>query len=287
MFLPFFLKRKEHFESFHKKYILPFCKSTDDSFDAIIYGSDQIWRKQYHTSRYNPVYFGVNDFHTQRHISYAASMGILPSSKEDISTVISYVSHLDMIGVREIDLQEFLLRHGVPDVKLTIDPTLLLDSDVWDKIIPYDIYTGRPYILVYALWGEVFDMQSINQFAKEQKMIVKILRGKPTHSDTETEITTAGPETFLSLIKNARIVFSSSFHGLAFSIIYHKQFYTSFGKNGGRAKSLLDSIGLSDRYLEPMQYITEEMFDEKVDYSEADELLSRLKSSSSVFMRSI
>ena len=284
---PFFSKRKENFERFHNTYTYPYCKPTSEAYDVIVYGSDQIWRKQSHSHQYNPVYFGDNDFKARLHVSYAASMGVLPTKQVDVKVVVQLVSHLYRIGVRELDLKDFLSEQGVSDVNLTIDPTLLLDSETWNKIVPLEPYTGKPYILVYALWGEVFDMKSIYQFAKQHDMIVKILRGRPTHKDTETEITTAGPEEFLRLIKSASFVFSSSFHGLVFSILHHKSFYTSFSKNGGRARSLLSTIGLSDRYLEPLQPITQIMFDTEIDYSEVEKHLSESKFSSLNYLHSI
>ena len=64
--------------------------------------------------------------------------------------------------------------------------------------------------------------------------------------------TSAGPDEFLNLIRNAEYVFTSSFHGLVFSILYHKQFFTSFKTNAQRAESILSSLGLSERLLTPM-----------------------------------
>jgi len=78
---------------------------------------------------------------------------------------------------------------------------------------------------------------------------VIFLKGYATTKETKNNIVSAGPSEFLRLVKNAEYVFTSSFHGLAFSIIYEKQVFASFVKNAGRARSLLSLLGIEDRLL--------------------------------------
>lgn len=103
--------------------------------------------------------------------------------------------------------------------------------------------------------------------------------------DTEAEISLANPIEFLSLVKNAEYVFSSSFHGLVFSIIYHRQVFASFKTNAGRAKSLLNVLGMSDCYLENNQELPSNL--PKIDYVIVDNKLKTLRKSSVDFLNSI
>ena len=61
----------------------------------------------------------------------------------------------------------------------------------------------------------------------------------------------ASPHEFLSLIKNADIVFSDSFHACVFATIFNKKFYVFKRKNGermiGRIETLLKNFGLPAR----------------------------------------
>ena len=50
-------KRNDNFDSFFYKYITPYCQPVTAEFDIIVYGSDQIWRKQKSIHDYNYVYF--------------------------------------------------------------------------------------------------------------------------------------------------------------------------------------------------------------------------------------
>lgn len=244
-------KRIENFEKFFQTYIYPFCRQIDESFDVVVYGSDQIWRKQKALGAYNPFYFGDNNIKTEHHISYAASMGVLPDNDADKEIVKELVSHLDEISVREEGLSELLVSLGYNDVKLSLDPTLLLSSKDWYKHLPTEPYKGDKYALLYSMGSNAFDMKEVRKFTDSKGMKLIVLRGYASTKETETNITSAGPLEFIRLIKNADYVFSSSFHGLAFSIIFEKQFFASFMNNSGRAQSLLNIIGEPVRLLSP------------------------------------
>ena len=242
-------RRIESFESFFDIYIYPYCRSVDDDYDVIIYGSDQIWRKQSAIGAYNSVYFGKNELKAKHHISYAASMGILPDNETDKEIVKELVSHLDKISVREEGLRRLLLSLGCKDVTLSLDPTLLLSAEEWDRHLPVEPYRGPGYVLVYLLTTNPFDINEIKKFADSKKLKLIILHGYAMAKETKTNIISAGPYEFIRLIQNAEYVFSASFHGLAFSIIFGKQVFVSFKNNSDRASSLLDQLGLSDRLL--------------------------------------
>ena len=243
-------RRIDNFEQFFQKNIYPCCRPIDDSFDVVIYGSDQIWRKQKALGTYNPVYFGKNTIKAKHHISYAASMGILPDNDADKAKVKELISHLEKISVREEGLRQLLLSLGHKDVALSLDPTLLLSSEQWDKFFfPTEPYKGERYVLIYVLSSMVFDLKEVRKFADDRRLEMKVLRGYATTKESESNITSAGPYEFIRLIKNADYVFTASFHGLAFSIIYGRQFFASYKKNSERASSLLNLLGLSDRLL--------------------------------------
>lgn len=245
-------RRIDNFDKFFQKHIFPYCRPIDDSFDIVIYGSDQIWRKQKALGSYNPFYFGDNKINARHHISYAASMGILPDNDADKAKVKELVAHLEKISVREEGLRQLLLSLGYKDVTLSLDPTLLLNSEKWDKYLPTETYKGKRYVLVYMLRTKVFNLEEIKKFADSKGLELYVLHGYAESEETEINITSAGPYEFIRLIKNAEYVFTASFHGLVFSIIYNKQFFTSFKNNSERAISLLNQLGLVDRLL-PVQ----------------------------------
>ena len=252
---PYRRKRYINFMSFINDYIQPYCKPLDEGYDLVIYGSDQIWRLQRDKGDFNPVYFGDGRIRAHVRASYAASMGDACLSDCQKKRIKLLASHLDYVSVREHSLKLLLEEVGVGNVYQTLDPTLLLQEEEWDRIIS-PLAQNRKYILFYDLMRDSFDRQAIYTFAKEKKLDVIEIRGNAMQKDTDLIRTAADPVQFISLIKGAEFVFTSSFHGLAFSIIYKKQFYASFKKNAGRADSLLNMLHLKNRLLEPnVKYI--------------------------------
>jgi hypothetical protein len=97
----------------------------------------------------------------------------------------------------------------------------------------------------------------------------------------------SGPEAFLNIFKNASMVFTTSFHGTVFSVINKKRFWYLNEKNGsgdGRASSLLNQLGLIDRYVtkEEMANIN---LKEEIDYTSVDEKLNKLQFESLEFLK--
>ena len=244
-------ERIANFEPFFKEYIYPYCHSVEEEYDVIIYGSDQIWRKHSELGDYNPIYFGDNNFKTKCHVAYSASMGILPSSNKDMDRVKNLVSHMNKIAVREENLKELLLNLGFDNIQVTLDPTLLLDKKEWENIIPLKSSLNFKYMLLYSIGTSAFDIAKVRNYAKKHGCELVILSGTATQKTTKFLYTTAGPYVFIDLIKQAECVFTSSFHGLAFSIIFEKEFFASYNNNSNRATTLLNSVGIKNRVITP------------------------------------
>lgn len=264
-------ERIRNFESFIEKFILPYCRPVTEEFDAILYGSDQIWRKFSYLNDYDPVYFGKNSFKCTKHISFAASMGNLPETENDKCRIKELVSNLTKITIREEDLELLLNELGYKEAIRIVDPTLLLSSNQWMNVVPIPQYVGKPYVLVYYVSKSSFDMNEIKKFAERRGLEIKILCGYARSHNLSYYDSTAGPLQFLSMIKNASYTFVSSFHGLAFSLIFGKEFYVSLMSNYNRIMTLLNLIGEESRMLHPKSRIPEM---KSIDYDKVHSILA-------------
>lgn len=275
--------RISHFEADIHSYILPFCMpfNSDIKYDLVIYGSDQIWRKQFATGVVNSVYFGHNNINAAKSITYAASMGELLNDNNTICKIKELLPKFDAISVREKDLQDYLYSIGI-DTQLVLDPTLLVDRRKWDSILPVKSTIKPGYVLYYSLNSGAFDECAIKDFAKNHNLRFVEVRGS-AGKDNENSISQCGPFEFLSLIKYADYVFSTSYHGLIFSIIFQKNFYTSFCSNAGRAESILKITGLEDRMLQPMLNKIPDL--DAINYLSVESKLSRMKIFSLSFLQ--
>ena len=268
-------KRNNKFKEFLNKYIISYSKSPNEKFDVIIYGSDQIWRKQKALNDYNPIYFAQNNFFAHKHVAFSASMGLLPDSDIEKEKIKSLLGRFNSISVREKDLKKLLESMGVSPVLQTLDPTLLIQAEEWNTIIPTDPYSGPKYVLVYGIARQTpFNMESVKKYACEKGCIIKNLYGTADKADKENEIYSANPYEFISLIKNAECIFTSSFHGLAFSIIFEKEFFSSYKNNSNRAQTLLESLDLKDRLLICNQPIPQQI--SPINYNEVNKKKDQL-----------
>lgn len=269
-------RRYSLFDSFIKENIIPFCKdySSSNKYDIIIYGSDQIWRRQTELSwKFDRVYFGDNILWADRHIAYAASMGEIILSEDDKAFLIKNLERFSKIYVREDDLNEILKDLGLKCATV-LDPVFLLSPQEWERyFIIKKLYKER-YVLYYRLMRDSFDEQRIRLFASKNNLKLIVLDGS-VRRNNRNALTAIKPEEFISLIKYAEFVFTSSYHGLVFSLIYNKQFFASFVRNKARAESLLNKVGLGSRLLEPGG--TFPLSPDYIYYDNCNEITARLK----------
>ena len=60
---------------------------------------------------------------------------------------------------------------------------------------------------------------------------------------------------FLSLISHANAVYTDSFHGCAFSIIFKKEFYIASFDNLFRIQDICEKLGITNRYVQSLRHL--------------------------------
>ena len=122
--------------------------------DIYIVGSDQIWNPKI-TKGFDLTYWG--NFKTGENIkkiTYAASMGICDLSKEEVTFIKSSLINFYGISVREKNLVELLQPLTDKPIKLVLDPTLILDKQLWRKFAVKPKIKNK-YVLVYQIrWNK-------------------------------------------------------------------------------------------------------------------------------------
>lgn len=253
-FLPIYALRKrreEKFERFLNTYLNDKPLLPNSEFDVIIYGSDQIWSKFEYG--YDKIWWGDDDLISKRRITYAASMGVTEIGEEDESFVKDALAHFDAVSVREDDLYEELIERKLiakQEIHQSIDPTFLIQKEEWLKISSPRQIRGK-YLLFYDFQIDETTTAIVRAIAQERGLkIIRITDGVVPEDGSDIYLTSVGPAEFVSLIYHADFVFSSSFHGTAFSIIFQKQFAVRQIWNMSRVKSLLRQANLSERFVE-------------------------------------
>ena len=282
--IPWRSQRLKSFDKFRKKYI----KMTDTyadvqdiakfGLDTVICGSDQVWNPVI-IEGINPIFFGaINGVKTK--ISYAASVGRDKYDPSDEEKVKSLVRELDYCSVREENTAQYISSFTDKRIETVCDPVFLLDKSDYEEVSSKRLIK-KDYVLLYS----VIHNDDLTAIAKDYAdkhglELIEICSAKDKYA-THKQIVTYGPSEFLSCFRYAKTVFTNSFHGTAFSLIFEKDFYIVDNKHGGsRITNLLGKVGLSNRLVS--KKIGEDF--DAIDYVESKKLLNEYVSSSKAFL---
>jgi hypothetical protein len=247
------------------------------TYDLVIYGSDQIWRKQNYPEfkGFDEIYFGSYPIGIQKKVLYAVSMGNINLQNEDYAFIKRMTKNFNALSVREADLQDMLKKLTGREVSLVLDPVFLLDRDKWIEFLPKR-KVKKKYILLYQIIPSEDSILLTKKLKEYYGYKVFEIRGRVEsllfdHRYKQTE----SPMEFLSLLKNAEFVITTSFHGTAFSVIFEKQFYAlNMGIFAERVLTLLNSIGIENRYLNKIENVD---FEDTIEYSTVNKKLEVIR----------
>lgn len=231
-------ERERKFESFYEKElqftdkckVLPDLDKLNQNLDAFVCGSDQIWAP----TVYDPHYYLDYVQDKQCMIAYAPSIGLTaisdPYVRERMKELTSQFSYL---STRESSGSDLLSSMTGKYVETVLDPTLLLNASEWELLENKDVKAKDSYMLVYMLGHNEKQWKNIYRIAAKKGLQVKII--PVYYKDLKRKGCVAasiGPQEFLALVHNAEFVCTDSYHGVLFSINYHKQFcaFERFGK---------------------------------------------------------
>lgn len=276
-------KREDYFENFLSRYLNVEDYTPDSHLDAIVYGSDQIWSK--FDYGFDDIWWGVQESNTSKRIAYAASMGMLDIQDNDEPYLRNALARFDAVAVREKNLQDELNNRKLfaKEVERVIDPTFLLEKDEWLKINSKRIIE-EPYLLFYDFQIDEETDKIVRKISEEKHLRVIRLTDGVVHVNKEDGyMVTAGPREFVSLFRYADFVVSSSFHGTAFSIINNKPFYVRQVWNTDRVKVLLETLGISDRFIDGVDGVD---LSKEIDYSTVNLRIDACRKQGQKFLKS-
>lgn len=257
-------------------------KETSATYDAIVCGSDQIWNPELTANMLDPVYFGIlGKCKNAKVLSYAASAGDISTLKNHTNDFKQKLSHLHAVGVREQSLADFISRNALTDkaVVTVVDPTILAGAEYYRSIASGRL-VKKPYILLFDLFNDPDVRRKAQQIAEEKN--IKLIELATYHFDSPapTIITTASPNDFCSLFLHADCVITTSFHGTAFSILFHKEFFSiDMQYRADRITNLLEQAGITERFIPINSTCTD-----KINWSDVDKRLTALRNKSMEFL---
>lgn len=275
----FFLReavRQSKFKDFENLHIrtrfnLPYFEDIADEYDFFIVGSDQVWNPRW----YEPQML-LDFVPRKKKIAYAASIGhpVIPDNVKEIFR--RGISDFNRISVREEHAAMLINALTGQTPPVLPDPVLLLTKDEWLAVAQKPTWFKekyrRGYVLTYYL--RTLPPPEIKALAAELGLpVINLL-------DTENyNHFTTGPAEFVWLFANASLIFTNSFHGAAFAILFKRPFFnrenvgdTKGESMAGRLLTLLKLFGLEDRRTRGEKIFTakEAM---AIDFARRDEIL--------------
>lgn len=292
---PTYRRKRKAFARFEQEHLhlTPYNQqqlATANPFDTVICGSDQIWevRLQENNARRKDdtkislegLYYG--DGIGCPVIAYAASYttpfeGLLARS------LSLKLQNFSAISTREESARQRVQALTQKKVHRAIDPVLLIGCNCFLPMSEMRPIAPK-YVLLYEVVGIEGAYPMVYTFAKARGLEVVYLQSNYLslhHIDKADQA--ASPEKFVAYIRHAEYVFTSSFHGTAFSLLFHKPFYylASHSRFDNRSMSLLEITGLRHRSLT----VADTPDDLPIDYETVDKLLEQEVEASELFIR--
>ena len=258
-------------------------------YDACVCGSDQIWNPV-HTDC-NPYYF-LQFVPAEKRIAYAPSVACETIPEKYLEDFKNYISSFSSISVRESSGASLVEKITGRKCENTVDPTLLYDKNFWNEFAYPERLEKEPYVFCYFLGGTEIHKKALNKIEKELgKKIVISPFDYEINSLKKGEKIYADIKEFLTLVRDADFVLTDSFHGMAFSVNFRKNFAvvkradTDAGKHT-RVNDFLSKIKLADRIVTD-ENLQDFKFSE-INYEESGKILEEwVKSSSDYFENSL
>lgn len=233
--------------TFHlsKEYNIENISESNMEYDVFLVGSDILWNRE--ITNGDMTYF--LDFVNSDKIknSFATSIGE-PWSLDEEKMISPLLKSFNHIALREKDSIEWVKKLYEKEIYSVCDPTMLLNTNEWDKFLTNYAQKFKNYILVY-FYNEVV-IEDAKKYAKIHKAEVVVINyGLPIKGVKNVHPYEIGD--FLGLIKNAKSVFTSSYHGMLFSIYYEIPFICYGRKNGNNVRftSVLKRLEIENNYV--------------------------------------
>ena len=285
---PFLLLRKARFNEFYKRKLRSTkeiysssdeSKTLNENYSKFIVGSDQVWNWSNNGGDHSYLLSFVKD--NDKKISYSSSFGIAQIPEKLKVIYQKHLTQFKHLAVRE--------QHGVEIVKdlidrtpeLVLDPVFLITKEQWIEIADSKrikekfifSYTNKPNQLEKFILTTNIDLTDTYLYKLSRNIKVNDFISK----DVKVKYSMS-PSKFLSVVRDAELIISASFHCISMAIIMNKPFVAILTGNRGkdeRVTNILNLLDLNNRiYRENM---TEKEIKQPINFEYVNKRIDELK----------
>lgn len=259
--------------------------------EAIIVGSDQVWRGN-HKEVHHFFLSDIKNINIPK-IAYAASFGVdfWEYNKKQTRLCYHLIRQFRAISVREESGVELCKKYLNCDATFVLDPTLLIDKKYYEKLVNSKCFSeDKDYMMVYILDSSQEKNRIIQEMLSKLGLCQHIVMANKYfkevgHSGID-QCVFPSVERWISGFMNAKFVITDSFHGTAFSIIFKKNFIciANKGRGIGRFTSLLKLLNLENRLVETVEDISAPLINSNINYEAVEQILIKKRQESISFL---
>ena len=250
------MRQSDFLRCTHGRYSRQSIAKTLPRYDIYLTGSDQVWNPRYIHDDLN--FFWSFTPEDAIRISYAASFGTKSVPDKYSEMYGRQLRRYRAISVREGSGVSVVKDLAGRDAACVLDPTFLPADEDWslfsDGALPVE--ADRPYVFFYLL-NYVFDpypyaYEFARRISRELGIRVVMTFGgggisvPQCTADIVLLSRFVGPREFIALIRGAKAVVSNSFHGVALSANFHKNFLAILNPNRSNDDRVRDFLARTD-----------------------------------------
>ena len=261
-------EREQYTQSFIDRHINTYkvrklATDVPRNLDAIVVGSDQVWRHRYFTYMYHcgieNAFLKFAENQNIKRIAYAASFGTddWEYTEEETAECARLLKLFDAVSVREATAVGLCkTKLGYNDAKHVLDPTMLLDKEDYIRLVNQANTLKSPgNMMCYMLDNNAEKQQLIERLAQERGLIPFYTNSQIDKLLPNCDRIQPPLEQWLRGFMDAEFVVTDSFHACVFSIIFGKPFLVIGNKERGMARfqSLLKMFSLEDHLISSLK----------------------------------
>lgn len=261
-------------------------KGTEKNYETVLCGSDQLWLPSNLGSHFYTLEFAGDN---KNKIAYATSFGVSQIPWYQKHSTRKYLNSFSHLSCREEKGAKIIKDLTGKDIPVVVDPTLLLDKEAWERIIPVKKVIEDRYVFCYFLGENVEHRKIAEELAQKENLKIVTIPFLDNFVEYDKDfgdykMYDIDTNDFVNLIRGAEYVLTDSFHGSIFSIINHKKFITlnrfvegTKNSRNSRIDNLCSMLNLNDRRYKGNII---ESIKKDIDYNKVDNLLEDVRKNS-------
>lgn len=277
------IPRYLRFWIFRRRYLSPMTKIMFDiqselipTCDYTVVGSDQTWNADFKVVQKGTYFLNFVD-DTCSKISLSSSFGKASwdASPEFTEYVKKQLARFSAISVRERSGVDICNTYFNRSAEHLLDPTLALGD--FSELL--DMTPRIENEIRCFLFKSEYSLDVIDFVSTKEKLPVCKLNRKGRKNYRKSDYWNSSPVKWMRLIRDAKIWISDSFHGIAFGILFKKQFIALCNdeRKLERVHSLLSLLELQDKLVYSLDDLKKRYSEimTPIDYDRVAELLKK------------